>query len=307
MKPRILFLIGPTGSGKSELAIRLAKSLNGEIVSCDAMLIYKKLDIGTAKPTRKERNGIRHHLMDVLPRGRSFTVSRYRKMALKAIAAILKRKKLPVIVGGSGLYISALIKGLPSQGESTANARKKLERELSENGVKALYERLQKIDPDRAKDILPSDGRRTIRALEIYETLGEKPSVWMTKRIGLKELGYQWTAFGLRRDRHELYERVNQRVDQMMKRGFLNEVKMLKKGRFSKTAFHAIGYRELSDYLDEKITLEQAIQDTKKRTRHLAKKQLTWFRKESEIHWISVKGNNLNSAKSEILKYWKER
>ena len=306
MKPNILFLVGPTGSGKSELAISLAKVLNGEIISCDSMLVYRGMNIGTAKLNREEREGIKHYLIDLKNPRQQFSVSEYRKRALEAIRKILDRKRLPIVVGGSGLYVQALIDGLVPESNKTAKTRKKLEEKLKRYGISYLYKRLKKIDPERACEILPSDSRRIIRALEIYETYHTKPSEWRKKRVALQELGHTWTMIGLMRDRQELYERINHRVERMIAKGFIREVKRLSKQGFSKTARQAIGYLEISQYLKNKISLDKAIEETKKRSRHLAKKQLIWFRKEKRIKWIFVpKHSSLNEVKNSVVNTWK--
>ncbi len=302
MNPLVLFLLGPTGSAKSDLSIHLAKLLSGEIISCDSMLVYKGMNIGTAKPAVREREGIKHHLIDIKSPSQQFAVSDYRKLALKAIEQVLRRGNLPIVVGGSGLYAQALIDGLVPESKNTSKVRRSLEKKLEKYGLKYLYKRLQAIDPERAREILPSDPRRTVRALEIYETYKIKPSIWLQKRVGLNELGYEWLMIGLRRDRAELYERINQRVERMIEKGFVREVKSLSKKRLSRTARHAIGYQEMLSYLKGELPLDEAIQETKKRSRHLAKKQLTWFRKESRIHWIDVKKEtSLNQLTEKVV------
>jgi len=300
-------LIGPTGSGKSDLAVLLAKSLKGEIVSCDSMLLYKGMNIGTAKPTKAEQKGVRHHGIDLITPRQKLTVYKYRQTALKAIEGILKRRHLPIIVGGSGLYIKALLDGIASQPVKTTKIRKQLEGLEARKGALYLYEQLKQVDPKRASELLPTDKRRIIRALEIYEAFHQKPSEWRLETETLEDLGYSYTIFGLERDRAKLYERINRRVDRMIQMGLINEVKRLKKSGFSVTSRQAIGYSEILAYLDGKITLPEALELTKKRSRHLAKKQLTWFRKENRIKWIQLDDSRsaVSRAKSNILRIWK--
>lgn len=300
-------MIGPTGSGKSDLAVLLAKSLKGEIVSCDSMLLYKGMNIGTAKPTKAEQKGVRHHGIDLITPRQKLTVYKYRQTALKAIEGILKRRHLPIIVGGSGLYIKALLDGIASQPVKTTKIRKQLEGLEARKGALYLYEQLKQVDPKRASELLPTDKRRIIRALEIYEAFHQKPSEWRLETETLEDLGYSYTIFGLERDRAKLYERINRRVDRMIQMGLINEVKRLKKSGFSVTSRQAIGYSEILAYLDGKITLPEALELTKKRSRHLAKKQLTWFRKENRIKWIQLDDSRsaVSRAKSNILRIWK--
>ena len=307
MSPTILFLVGPTGSGKSEVGISLAKALNGEIISADSMLVYRGMNVGTAKPSRAERKGIVHHLIDIVSPRELFSVNRYRTLALEAFEKIVKRNRLPIVVGGSGLYIRALTDGLAPQEKGTQKIRAKLERQAKQVGISYLYKRLKKIDPVRAAEILSRDQRRIIRSLEIYDAFGIKPSEWRLRKTSLEDLGFHWTIFGIRWEREELYDRINQRVDRMMEQGFLKEVKRLSKKGMSRTARQAIGYHELHNYLKGKMTLEQAIHMTKQRTRHLAKKQLIWFRKEKRIRWIDVhERRSFSDISTEIINSWQK-
>lgn len=306
MTPAILFLVGPTGCGKSDLGIRLAKKLNGEIVSCDSMLVYRGMNIGTAKVPVKARQGIRHHLMDLITPKQKFSVADYRRETLRVIADIIKRGKIPIVVGGSGLYLRALVDGIADQPVNTAKFRKKLERDAVRHGLSYLYQRLKRVDPVRAKEILPTDARRIIRALEIYDALKLKPSAWQKTAQGLDALGYAYQLVGLVRDRAELYERINQRVDSMMASGFVREVRRLKRAGFSLTSRQAIGYSEVLKYLSGEMTYEDVVAMIKQRSRNLAKKQLTWFRREKRIRWISVSGNShLTEGLRQIAEEWK--
>lgn len=292
MIKKVIFLIGPTASGKTELALELARRFNLEVISLDSMQVYRGMDIGTAKPTSAERRKVRHHLIDCISPAASFSVHQYQKMALRVIQDILRRGRTPLIVGGSGLYLQALWKGLSPQPAGNKQLRQKLEREIKRKGLAVLYGRLKKMDPKRAKAIHPHDSRRILRALEIAELSGKPPSDWQGKRESLEDHGIEVQAFGIQRDRSDLYERINQRVKRMFRKGFLGEVERLKRRRLSKTARQALGYREVLGQWktsprplsrDEEKKLMQSIQQ---HTRQFAKRQLTWFRHEKNIRWI---------------------
>ena len=300
---KILFLVGPTGVGKSEIALALTKKLNGEIISCDAMQVYRGMDLGTAKPTASDQKRVRHHLIDLISPRAECSVFQYRALALKAIQHISSKDLLPIAVGGSGFYIKALIDGMMPHPARESSFRKELEDLSTREGVSVLYSRLKEIDLKRAQAIHPNDERRIIRALEIFEQSRQKPSEWNLKNETLTAHGFQPVIFGFRRERAELYERIEGRVDQMFEAGWVQEVKKLKARGFSRTARGAIGYQEILEYLNGKCTLEEAILRTKKRTRHLAKKQMTWFRKDRRIKWISIEGGRFKlRASKQIIK-----
>jgi tRNA dimethylallyltransferase len=287
-KPIVLFIVGPTASGKSALAVALAKKIGGEILSADSMLVYKGMDIGTAKPTQKERGGISHHGLDLIPPTRSFSVFAYRQHALKAIRDILKRGKIPILAGGTGFYIRALLEGLsPLPGTHDA-LRRELEREALEKGLPALYKRLLKLDPSRARAIGPYNQRRIIRALEIYLVSGKKPSRMPPKTPRLRELGYRPVVIGIQRDRDALYRKINQRVDAMFRKGLVREVKRLARKKLSRTALQGVGYKETLDWVRGKSerSLEEVKDRIKQATRHFAKRQWTWFKRERGIRWV---------------------
>ena len=256
------------------------------------MLVYRGMDIGTAKPSRAEREKIPHHLIDVLSSGSNFSVYAYRREALRAVHKILKRGKIPLVVGGSGLYLNTLWKGLSGQPGGNEKLRRELNREAGEKGLSYLYERLRKIDPRRATQIHPNDRRRILRALEITELSGRTSSEWFRERESLEDLGYSVRLFGIRRERSDLYERLNRRVEQMFRKGFVREVSRLRRSGFSKTARQALGYREILEHLKERRRADEIqglIQKIQKRTRQFAKRQLTWFRREKEIEWLDWK------------------
>ena len=306
MIPNILFLLGPSGSGKTELSLELAKRLKAEIVSSDSMLIYRGMDIGTAKPTRIERRRIPHHLMDLVSPRSNFSVYQYRQKALAAIRQILKRERTPLVVGGSGLYVLALWKGLSAHPGENPKIREKLMDRAEKKGLSFLYERLQKLDPVRAQEIHSNDQRRIVRALEIFEVSGKTPSEGHGERQSLADLGYSVRFFGIERERAELYERINERVKEMFRKGWVQEVRRLKKRGFSKTARQALGYREILKFLNERprgeVVSPLPISLIQQKTRQFAKRQLTWFRREKEIEWIPwLKGEKAASVCDKIM------
>ncbi len=291
----VLFIVGPTASGKSALAVALAKKLGGEILSADSMLVYQGMDIGTAKPTKKERGGIPHHGIDLIPPTKTFSVFAYRQFALKAIKAIVKRGKIPIVAGGTGFYIRALLEGLSPLPGTHAALRRELEREALEKGLPELYARLLKMDPARAKAIGPHNQRRIIRALEIYLVSGKKPSDAIRKTPGLLELGYSPVVIGIHRDRDALYRKINRRVDAMFQRGLVREVKRLARKKLSKTALQGVGYKELLGHPSltpgvdsrSRLPVSKEVKDRiKQTTRHFAKRQWTWFKREKGIRWV---------------------
>ena len=291
----VVFIVGPTGSGKSKLALMLARKLKAEIVSADSMQIYRGMDIGTAKPTKKEQRLVRHHLLNNLSCRAECSVFKYRQLAIQAIQKIAKAKHLPMVVGGSGLYVKALIDGLTPLPAKQTQYRKELEK----MSAAELHEKLKKLDAHLAEKIHANNKKRIIRALEILQAPQAAPK---KKMLTFSDYGFKPLIFGLNRDRAELYQRIEKRVDQMFDAGWVNEVKRLKKTGLSKTARYAIGYKEILEFLDGKKSFEEADVEIKKRTRHLAKKQMTWFGRESRVHWYSVSGEKYTSTLSHITK-----
>ena len=294
----VIFIVGPTGSGKSRLALTLARKLKAEIISADSMQIYRGMDIGTAKPTRKEQKIVPHHLLSKITSRSECSVFKYQNLALKALQKIIRRRHLPIVVGGSGLYIKALIDGLSPLPGKQVQYRKKLE----QIDAFELYERLKKLDPVIAAKIHFHNKKRIIRALEIIETSKSSQAYLNKETSGLRKYGMKSVVFGLNRDRKELYERIEKRVDQMFDAGWIHEVKRLRKTGLSKTARYAIGYKEILEYLEGDRSEKEVKSEIKKRTRHLAKKQMTWFRRDERIKWYFVAGEKYSSASREILK-----
>ena len=283
----IICVVGPTASGKTALAIELAKAFNGEIVSCDSMQIYRRMDIGTAKPTAEERQGIPHHMIDVADPEESFSVSRYCQMATPIVEDILRRGKTCIIAGGTGLYVDALIRGNDFAPIPNTGCRQRLERRAEAEGIQVLTQELSAVDPESVQRA-QGNPRRIIRALEVYLETGQSltahnlatqaiPPRFSPLWIGLDD-----------EDRQDLYRRIDLRVDLMLEQGLLEEIRSLLDSGIpeSATAMQAIGYKEFIDALRGRIPMEQAVSDLKQATRRYAKRQKTWFRRNRDIHWI---------------------
>jgi len=294
-KPRVVFLLGPTAVGKTELALKLAKKINAEIISCDSMQIYKGMDIISSKPSRSIRERIPHHLIDIVSPKVEYNASVYRRSALKAIEAILKRKRTPIFVGGTGLYASSVLDCIFKGPGQDKKIRQRLYNQAEENGARHLYQHLEKVDPQAARKIHPNDLKRIIRALEIYIKTRKPISQWQKQRQGIAE-DYNVEMYCLYRPRKQLYARINQRVEQMFRRGLVKEVSRLLKKGLSKTASCAIGIREIKGYLEGRYNLSEVKDLIKRHTRQYAKRQLTWFRKDKRINWIRI-SNNKSSLK----------
>lgn len=286
-KPKVIVICGPTASGKTALSIELAKRINGEVVSADSMQIYKDMDIGSAKVTKEEMQGIKHYLVDCVSPDERYSVANYKLDAKKAIEEILKKGKTPIVVGGTGLYIDALIYEIEYQDiKINESYRKELESIKQNQGLEVLYERALKIDPEAMKKISPNDSKRIMRVLEIYEATGKNKTEQETESR-LKEIPYNYKVFAITMDREKLYERINKRVDIMIENGLIEEVKeLLKKYKEFPTAMQALGYKEVKEYLDGELTKQEMIDKIKQESRRYAKRQLTWFRKNKQTIWI---------------------
>ena len=273
--------------GKSNLAIELAKTINGEIISADSMQIYKDMNIGTAKVTSKETQGIKHYLIDFIEPDKRYNVTQYKKDAEKAIEKIIAGKKIPIIVGGTGLYIDSLIYGIDFQEEEyDEDYRKHLETIAEEEGLNKLYEKACKIDAKAMEKISPNDKKRIIRVLEIYHKTG-KTKTEQEIESRKNDIKYNYWVFAINMERQLLYDRINKRVDQMLKQGLIEEVRaILLKYKSFPTAMQGLGYKEVVEYLDGKTTKEEMIEKIKLETRHYAKRQLTWFRKNKQTIWL---------------------
>lgn len=287
MKPMVV-LTGPTAVGKTELSIRLAEALDGEIISADSMQVYKKMDIGTAKIRKEEMRGIPHHLIDVLDPAEEFNVVRFQGMAKEALAGIYERGKIPLVVGGTGFYIQGLLYDIDfTREEQDKSYRERLQKKAEEEGAGAVHQMLEKVDSVSAGKIHPNNVKRVIRALEFYHLNG-RPISEHNEEEARKKSPYQSAYFVLNQDRQTLYERINRRVDLMMEEGLIGEVKSLVEEGYGRNlvSMQGIGYKEVFDYLEGEISLEETTERIKKDTRHFAKRQLTWFGREKEVIMI---------------------
>ena len=296
-KPKIIVICGPTASGKTALSIQLAKTIDGEIVSADSMQIYKDMDIGTAKPTYEEMDGIKHFLIDTVSPTKRYSVANYKKDALNAIEEILKKGKTPIVVGGTGLYVDSLVQGIEYDDiEVDLKYRKELEKNAEEKGLEYLYKNALEIDPLAMEKISQNDKKRIFRVLEIYHSTGKTKTV-QEKKSKEKENPYEYIVFAIDMERQKLYERINKRVDIMLENGLVDEVKsLINKYKELPTAIQGLGYKEVILYLKKEITYEEMVEKIKQETRHYAKRQLTWFRKNKEIIWI----DGLNDIQNNI-------
>ena len=287
MKPIVYVIGGPTASGKSKLAVELAKKVNGEIISADSMQIYKEMNIGTAKVNKEEMQGVQHYLVDFVSPDERNSVSNFKKDAERAIEEILAKGKTPIVVGGTGLYIDSLIYGIEFQNEEVdLEYREKLNKIADEKGLESLYKKAQEIDPEAMKKISINDKKRIIRVLEIYHKTG-KTKTEQELQSRKNEVKYEYKVFAITMDREKLYERIEQRVDSMIEQGLIEEVKqILNKYHTFPTAMQGLGYKEVVEYLEGSCTKEEMIEKIKKETRHYAKRQLTWFRKNKETIWL---------------------
>ena len=297
-KTKAIAICGPTASGKTALSIELAKKINGEIVSCDSMQIYKYMNIGTAKPDAQEMQGIRHYLLDIVEPNERYSVADYKRDAKKAIKEIIEKGKVPIIVGGTGLYLDSLIYEIEYQNiEFDEEYRKKLEKQVEEIGLETLYEEAKKIDPEAIEKISSNDKKRILRILEIYHATG-KNKTEQEKESRKKEVEYDYRVFAINWDREILYNRINKRVDIMIEQGLIEEVKeILKKYDEFPTAMQGLGYKEVVQYLKGEYTKEEMIEKLKMETRRYAKRQLTWFRKNKQTIWLDGENGIQNNMK----------
>jgi tRNA dimethylallyltransferase len=283
----VVVVLGPTATGKSALGMTLARRWGGEIVNADALQVYRGFDLGTAKPTLAERREVRHHLIDVLEPSRRFSAGEFARLARRAIEDVRGRGAVPIVVGGSGLYLRALLEGMSPIPRGDADLRRRLDERLEEDGLEVLYRELGERDPETASRLAPGDRQRILRALEVLEASGRPLSEWI-REAPFGERRLDALRIGLTLPRSILYDRISGRVEQMLEGGWVEEVeKMLKQGiEPTVPAFQAIGYRQLVRYLAGEWTLEEAVADIVRATRQYAKRQMTWFRKEKDIRWI---------------------
>ncbi len=290
MNNKIIVLVGPTAVGKTYVSVELAKKLNTEILSADSMQIYKEMNIGTAKVTEDEKQGVKHHMIDIINPDETFSVSDFKSMAENIIDNILLDNKIPIIVGGSGLYVNSLIYNLDfGKAKSDTKIRDYYTSLYNEHGEDFLYEMLKKIDPESAEKIHKNNVKRVIRALEVFEISGEKFSELNTDIRKYSEK-YDCILIGLNMDRKILYDRINKRVDKMVSDGLIEEVESLVNKGYNKNlvSMQGIGYKEIIDYIEGKTNLEEAIDILKRNTRRFAKRQFTWFLRDPQVNWFDV-------------------
>ncbi len=293
MKNQVIVICGPTASGKTRLGIELAKKIDGEIVSCDSMQIYKDMTIGTAKPTEEERSEAVHHLVDFVLPSERYSVAEYKKDAENTIEQIIEKNKKPIIVGGTGLYLNSLVYGIDYPNIVTdLNYRQELEEKVNKEGLESLYKEATKIDSKAIEKISPNDKKRILRILEIYHSTGKtKTEIEADSRKNGPKFDYK--IFVLNMDREKLYDRINRRVDLMIENGLIEEVKtLLEKYKEFPTAMQGLGYKEVVEYLENKTTKDEMIDKIKQETRRYAKRQITWFKSYKYAIWLDASNND---------------
>lgn len=303
LKKPLIILTGPTAVGKTKLSIELAKAVNGEIISADSMQVYKHMDIGSAKIKKEEMCGVSHHLIDVLEPDEEFHVVRFQEMAKQAMEEIYAKGKVPILAGGTGFYIQAVVKDIDFSKETEKSpVREELEKLAEEKGCAYLHERLQQVDPKSAEKIHANNVKRVIRALEYFELTG-KPISLHNEEEAAKESPYNVAYFVLNDVRERLYERIDARVDAMLQEGLVEEVSGLAKKGYTKdmVSMQGLGYKEILSYLDGSYTLDEAVYILKRDTRHFAKRQLTWFKREKDVIWVNKQ--DFHYEEKEILNY----
>jgi tRNA dimethylallyltransferase len=306
-KPRLLALLGPTAAGKTELSLRLAEKLDAELISCDSMCVYRGMDIGTAKPTEAERSRVPHHMIDIADPDEQFTVADYKERVEELILDLNARGKLPMLVGGTGLYLRAVVQDYPMINvPPDPELREKLRAEAEATSREALHEQLAEVDPRAAEKIHHNDLKRVVRALEVFEKTGKPIS--RAQEETTAESPYDSLKIGLEVPRDVLYERINRRVDEMLEDGLLEEVRALLDSGYSRDLYsmQSLGYRELAAYLADEHDLEEAVRLIKRNTRHFARRQLIWFRKEKNVNWVQTHDTSgefrgVNGLEEEIL------
>lgn len=299
MKKPLIILAGPTAVGKTKASIGLAKAVNGEIISADSMQVYKYMDIGSAKIHPEEMQGVPHYLVDVLEPEEEFHVVRFQEMAKQAMEEIYQKGKIPILVGGTGFYIQAVLYDIDfTENGGDDTYRKELEALAQQNGAVWLHERLREVDEKAAEEIHANNIKKVIRALEYYRQTGQKISEHNAEQRQ-KKSPYRFAYFVLNDERKNLYERINLRVDQMMEEGLLQEVEMLKRRGYTRdmVSMQGLGYKEILDYLDGKYSLEEAVSIIKRDTRHFAKRQITWFKRETDVTWVDKQVYDYNEDK----------
>lgn len=303
MKPPLIILTGPTAVGKTSLSIRLAQALNGEIISADSMQVYRYMDIGSAKITKQEMEGVPHHLIDVLDPHEEFNVTIFQAMARQALAGIYERGHIPIVTGGTGFYIQALLYAIDfKENDSNGTIRRELEQLGEEYGNEYLHQILYQMDPEAAHQIHANNRKRVIRAIEYYRLTGQ-PISEHNRQEREKTSPYHFYYFVLNCNRELLYRRIDQRVDEMIASGLVTEVERLKNMGCHRgmVSMQGLGYKEILDYLEHRCTWEEAVRVLKRDTRHFAKRQLTWFRRERDVRWLELE--QFNQDQQQVLAY----
>ena len=311
MKKPLVILTGPTAVGKTKASIGLAKAIGGEIISADSMQVYKQMDIGSAKIKPSEMEGVPHYLVDILEPDEEFHVVLFQQMANQAIQKIYEKGKIPILVGGTGFYIQAVLYDIDfSENEKDTSYREELEKLAQTKGAEYLHDLLREVDEKSAQDIHANNVKRVIRALEYFHQTGEKISEHNEEQRK-KVSPYNFSYFVLNDERAHLYEKINLRVDQMINEGLVSEVQSLKEKGYTRdmVSMQGLGYKEMLDYLDNKCSLEEAVEIIKRDTRHFAKRQITWFKRESDVTWIDKKEYEYNEERilKAMLQELKER
>lgn len=302
----LIILTGPTAVGKTALSIGLAKAVDGEIISADSMQVYRKMNIGTAKIQQSEMQGVRHHLIDILDPGEDFNVVLFKKYALEAMKDIYSREKIPVVVGGTGFYIQALLYDINFEdNDNDMSYREELQTLAAEHGNSYIHDMLAGVDPESAEKIHENNVKRVIRALEFYKKTGMKISEHNEAEFQ-KESPYNFEYFVLNDDRQKLYDRIDRRIDIMLADGLLDEVRSLVDEGYSRdlVSMQGLGYKEMIDYIQERYTLDEAVYTLKRDTRHFAKRQVTWFKREKQVTWVN---KNEFDSEADILSFMIER
>lgn len=303
-KPQVIFIVGPTASGKSDVAMILAEKIGAEIISADSMQVYRGMDILSAKPSTEDQKKVSHHLIDILEPTESYNAAIFQEHVLRLIPEILARGKTPLIVGGTGLYVKSLTRGLFAEGGKDLLLRKELRKIAAKNGSLFLHNKLKAVDPEAAEKIHHNDLKRIIRALEVYEVTKETITDLKTQVKGIGQW-YDCKLFGLDWEREELYQRIEARVDRMFELGLVEEVKKLKSLKLSRSAEQALGIKQISSCLGNKSSLEDAKEILKRDTRRFAKRQLTWFRQqEKDMQWLSCTNEKFQEEVSREINYF---
>lgn len=304
MERQVIVIAGPTGSGKTKVSIELAKKINSEIISADSRQIYMHLDIGTAKPSNEDLETVKHHFINYLYPDENYNVSRFENNALEVVEKLFNNNKIPIVAGGSGLYIHAIVDGIFDAVDADDEFRQEFNLKREKFGNEYWYEELKKLDPQSASEMLPQNWKRVMRALEVYHLSGQP--IWKFQRDYKRETNINFIQFGIEWPREILYDNINNRVVTMISNGLVDEVKSILNAGYNSNlnSLNTVGYKEIISYLQNEISLDRAVELIKRNTRHYAKRQLTWFRKDKRIHWIKIQsGEQLKEIPDYIINH----